>query len=382
MSFPRFLSRRPLLALLALALLLGLSFQGTRGLWEPDEGRYTNVALQMLHSGDFISLRRNEEALHFTKPPVTYWTIAGSVAAFGRTEWAVRLPIALAFVLTVVLVFRLGKSFVPDKPWLPALIYATSPVPFLASNTVNTDTMLALMETLSVLCYAQYRFGGGSVRWLDAMWAAFGLAFMTKGPPSLLPLLAIVVFELAQARSAQKSGGADPLAVAMRGGVGLFRPLGLLLFAVVGFTWYLVVIQRHPGLLDYFLGHEVYARIATDKLQRFPEWYGPLVVYLPTLVVGSIPWLVMALVGIRKRAWRDMPVDLRFLWLWFALPLVIFCLARSRLPLYVLPLFAPLALLLGKRLASRQWWRSAPWLLLIWVVMLLGVKFWPSLSVT
>ena len=375
LSFPSFLSRRPLLALLALALVLGLSFQGTRGLWEPDEGRYTNVALQMLHTGDFISLRRNEEALHFTKPPVTYWTIAASVAAFGRNEWAVRLPIALAFALTVVLVFRLGKSFVPDKPWLPALIYATSPVPFLASNTVNTDTMLALMETLSVLCYAQYRFGGGSARWLDAMWAAFGLAFMTKGPPGLLPLLAIVAFELVQARSAQKAIGADPMAGLMRGGLALFRPWGMLLFAAIGLTWYLVVIQRHPGLLDYFLGHEVYARIATDKLKRFPQWYGPLVVYLPTLALGSIPWLVWALPGTRRRAWRDLPADLRFLWLWFALPLLVFCLARSRLPLYVLPLFAPLTLLLGKRLASRRSWPAAPWLLLVWVLLLLGMKF-------
>jgi hypothetical protein len=198
----------------------------------------------------------------------------------------------------------------------------------------------------------------------------------------LLPLLAIVAFELVQARSAQKLAGADPAAGPMRGGLGLFRPVGLLLFAVVGFTWYLVVIQRHPGWLDYFLGHEVYARIATAELKRFPEWYGPLVVYLPTLVAGSIPWLVMALIGIRKRAWRDMPADLRFLWIWFALPLLIFCLARSRLPLYVLPLFAPLALLLGKRLATRQWWWSAPWLLLLWVALLLGVKFWAANYVT
>ena len=376
MSLPTFFSRRPLLALLALALVLGLSFQGSRGLWEPDEGRYTNVALQMLHSGDFISLRRNEESLHFTKPPVTYWTIAASVATFGRTEWAVRLPIALAFVLTVLLVFRLGKSFVPDKPWLPALIYATSPVPFFAANTVNTDTMLTLMETLTVLCYAQFRFGRGSARWLDAMWVGFGLAFMTKGPPGLLPLFAIVAFELMQARSESLAGGQNPPGEpAMRAGLRLLRPLGLLAFAIVGLSWYVVVIRRHPGLLDYFLGHEVYARIATDKLQRFPEWYGPLLVYLPTLIAGSLPWLVMALAGIRKQGWRGMPSDLRFLWVWFALPLTIFCLARSRLPLYVLPLFVPLSLLLGRRLASRRWWPSAPWLLLIWVIMLLGTKF-------
>ena len=380
MPLPEFLRRHAALALLALGLVLGLAFQGSRGLWEPDEGRYTNVALQMLHSGDWISLRRNEEALHFTKPPVTYWAIAASVSAFGRSEWAVRLPIGLAFALTGWMVFQLGRRFVPDKPWLPALVYLTSPVPFLAANTVNTDGMLALMETLAVLCYVQHRFGGGNARWLDAMWAGFGLAFLTKGPPSLLPLLAILVFEGvsrvgAVARVDAGDGGlrGSPARV-------LLRPLGWLAFAVIGLGWYLVVIRRHPGLLDYFLGHEVYARIATDKLRRFPEWYGPFVVYLPTLVLGTLPWIAMALARLRgaRLAWREAPESLRFLWLWFAVPLLVFCLARSRLPLYVLPLFVPLSLLLARGLVQRRWTRAGIAWLAAWVLVLLGVKFWAA----
>jgi 4-amino-4-deoxy-L-arabinose transferase-like glycosyltransferase len=355
--------QRPLLAVVALALLLGLCFQGTRGLWEPDEGRYTNVALQMLHTGDFISLRRNEEALHFTKPPVTYWSIAASVSALGRNEWAVRLPMALAFAFTVFLVYQLGKRFVPDKPWLPALIYATSPVPLMAANSVNTDTMLAATETLAVLCYVCERFGGGSRRWLDAMWAGFGLAFLTKGPPGLLPLLAIIAFEVGQRR-----------------GLRLFRPLGLIAFALIGFGWFLVVIRLHPGLLDYFLGYEVYARIATDELRRFPQWYGPFVVYLPTLLFGASPWLFAALPRLRK-FWAersDSAEELRFLLHWLALPLLIFCLARSRLPLYLLPLFVPFSLLLGRALAPCRW---RPWAIAgmaFWVVAMIGGKYYTA----
>jgi 4-amino-4-deoxy-L-arabinose transferase-like glycosyltransferase len=354
-----------LLAIFALALLLGLAFQGSRGLCEPDEGRYTHVALQMLHSGDFISLHRNEQALHFTKPPVTYWTIAASVLTFGRNEWAVRLPMALAFVFTVLLVYQLGKRFVPDRPWLPALIYATSPVPFLAANSVNTDTMLAATEALAVFCYVRERFGGGSPRWLDAMWAAFGLAFLTKGPPSLLPLLAIVAFELSQRRDGLRRSR-------------LLRPLGLLAFAAVGFGWFLVVIRRHPGLLDYFLGHEVYARIATDQLKRFPQWYGPLLVYLPTLAFGALPWLVAALVALRNRSKPSGPMaaELRFLLIWMGLPLLVFCLSRSRLPLYLLPLFVPYSLLLGRALAAARWSRLMVALLTVWIVALLGLKYW------
>lgn len=364
------LRRHPLLATLALALLLGLAFQGTRGLLEPDEGRYTNVALQMLHTGDFITLRRNDEALHFTKPPLTYWTIAASVATFGYNEWAVRLPIALAFTLCAGLLFAMGRRLVPERPWLPALIFISSPVPFMATNTVNTDFMLTTMEALAVCCYVQARFGSGSRWWLDGMWAAFGLAFLTKGPPGLLPLLVVFVFHFTHRRP----------------GLSLLRPVGLLAFVVIGFSWYAVVTQRHPGLLDYFLGHEVYARIATDKLRRFPEWYGPLITYLPTLTLGALPWLALASRKVRHAGltrWRAMPEERRFLWLWFALPLVIFCLARSRLPLYVLPLFIPLSLLLAGTLRDLPFTRRGVAWLGVWLLVMVAFKgavgmFWVS----
>jgi 4-amino-4-deoxy-L-arabinose transferase-like glycosyltransferase len=371
---PDVLRRHPLRALFCLALLLGFAFQGTRGLWEPDEGRYTNVALQMLHSGDYVSLRRNDESLHFTKPPLTYWAIAASVSALGRNEWAVRLPMALAFVLSVVLAYRLGKQFVPDKPWLPALIYLSSPVTVIGAFSVNTDTVLAAMETLAVACYAQARFGGARARWLDAMWAAFGLAFLTKGPPALLPLAAILVFAASERQLARV----------------LLRPLGLLGFAVLGLGWFGVVIQRHPGLLDYFLGHEVYARIATDELKRFPQWYGPLVVYLPTLLFGTLPWLPLYLLQRRRlraestpvaadsrsHSWREWPAERRFLLIWLGLPLLVFCLARSRLPLYLLPSFMPLSLLLGRALAPVRWRASGVALFAAWLLALLGLKYY------
>ncbi len=359
-SLSETIRRRPLLALFLLSLLMAMAFQGSRGLWDPDEGRYTNVSLQMLRSGDPITLYRHHDSYHFTKPPVTYWAMAASMKAFGRNEWAVRLPMALAFVLSTLLVYRLGRTFVPDKPWLPALIYLSAPFPYFASNTINTDTLLAATETLAVLCYVQARFAGGSPRWLDGMWAAFGLAFMTKGPPALLPLLAIFVFQFSQ-----------------RGGPRLFRPWGLLAFAAIGLTWFVLVIQLHPGLLEYFLGREVVARIASDELDRHPQWYGPLQIYLPTLLFGLLPWAPMALWkkrGFLRPHWPSAPPELRFLWLWVAVPLLIFCLARSRLPLYLLPLAAPLALLMGRALAPMPVARASIWLFGAWLLLLVAMK--------
>jgi hypothetical protein len=219
--------------------------------------------------------------------------------------------------------------------------------------------MLAMMETLAVLCFVQARLAGGSRRWLDGMWLAFGLAFMTKGPPSLLPLLAIVAF------------------LALHGRVrDLWRPLGLIGFAVVGLGWYLVVITRHPGLLDYFIGHEVVARVASDQLHRFPQWYGWMLVYIPSILLGALPWMAIALwrTPWREQRWANADEPKRFLWLWFFLPLLIFCIARSRLPLYVLPLFVPLSLLMARTLERAAWTRAATVLLSAWVVLLLAVK--------
>ena len=354
-----FLRHRPFLSLLLLAALLGFSFMGSRSLFEPDEGRYTNVALNIADSGEWISLHRHPESLHFTKPPLTYWTIAASVQTFGFNTWAARLPIALAYILSVLMIFQLGKVFCREKPWLPALIFATSPFPFLAGNYISTDFILAASETLAVLCFTQYAFLKKSKFWIDAMWAGFGLAFLAKGPPSLLPLMAIIIL-LWQQKDLKA----------------ILRPVGLLAFAAIGLSWYGIVIQRHPGLLDYFVGHEVVARLSDENMQRSPEWYGPLKVYLPVFLLGALPWLILAGRGVANnlKSWSSQTSEQRFLWWWLLLPLIVFSLSRSRMPLYVLPLFTPFALLLAQALSKFEFsTRKALWLM-VWIVVLLGMR--------
>ena len=191
------------------------------------------------------------------------------------------------------------------------------------------------------------------------MWAGFGLAFLAKGPPSLLPLMAIIILLWRQK---------DLKA--------LLRPIGLLAFAAIGLAWYGIVIQRHPGLLDYFIGHEVVARLADENMQRSPEWYGPFKVYLPVFLLGALPWLIMAGRGMASniKLWSSQTSEQRFLWWWLLLPLIVFSLSRSRMPLYVLPLFTPFALLLGQALIKFELsTRKAVWLI-VWIFVLLGMR--------
>jgi 4-amino-4-deoxy-L-arabinose transferase-like glycosyltransferase len=333
---------RGTLAVLLVAFIVALAFQGSRPLWDPDEGRYTDVAHNMVESGDWLVPRLDPERPHFTKPPLTYWAVGGSLLAFGDYTWAARLPNVLAFVATALLVLGLARRLGITQPELVALAWSTMLGPVIAANVVTTDTLLALFETLAVYGFVRSGLlhGASSPQraglWL--MWLGFGLAFLTKGPPGLLPLLAIVTF-LAVERRRQL--------------LRLFDPAGFLLFVVVGLGWFVLLVRHSPDLLHYFLVDETVNRVATSEHRRNAGWFGWLAVYGPTLLLGSLPWLAVAIAAAWRRrreelgpASRDRATRL-FLVLWFALPLAIFVLAQSRLPLYVLPLFVPLLLLMS-----------------------------------
>ncbi|MGE4587192.1 MAG: ArnT family glycosyltransferase, partial [Mangrovibacterium sp.] len=126
------------------------AFQGSRGIFESTEGRYANVAYVMLKTGDWVHPKLNIEQPHWTKPPMYYWTTALSMKMFGLNTFAVRFVGAFAFLLSILLVFQLGKIFVPQRPWLAGIIYATCIMPFGASNAVSTDGLLGLFETAAM----------------------------------------------------------------------------------------------------------------------------------------------------------------------------------------------------------------------------------------
>jgi 4-amino-4-deoxy-L-arabinose transferase-like glycosyltransferase len=372
--------QRQFWAIAALLVLVAFAFQGTRALFEPDEGRYTATALNMLDSGDWLVPSVDGERPHLTKPPVTYWAIAASVGLLGYHEWAVRLPGALAFVGTGLLVFGLGRRFCPAKPWLPALVWGLSLAPVIGANIVSTDALLTLFETAAMYAFVEawYRDGPDRRRWLLAMWLGWGLAFMTKGPPGLLPLGAMVAFLAVHDRPKLR---------------GLFAPAGLLLFALVGFTWFAILIRQEPARLGYFLGYEVYDRVFTATHARNSEWYGGFAVYLPVLLAGALPWWLLALfaAGGPRGAWQSIRAHVRardreslLLLYWLTLPILVFLLARSRLELYLLPLFVPLALVLARALGSWVWLddrrlRRLATAMALGIVVLKGVSgYWPT----
>src|SRR5258708_13065966 len=97
------LARNLRLAIYALlAAIIYLPGLGRPALWEPDEGRYAEIAREMVVSGDYVTPRDDFE-LYFEKPPLVYWTNAASIKLFGVNEFAVRLPAALFTIAQTVI---------------------------------------------------------------------------------------------------------------------------------------------------------------------------------------------------------------------------------------------------------------------------------------
>lgn len=343
------------------------AFQGNRGLFDPDEGRYSAVALQMLKSGDWLIPRTHPEHEHFTKPPLTYWSIAHSIQIFGKTEFAVRFTNSFSFLACIIISFFLGKVFTPKKPWLIALIFGTFLFPATMCNGATTDYLVTMFETLAICFFAHAYWrsqGNKQLILVCLMWITFGLAFLTKGPPALLPLVSIFLF--------------FRFKCSKNNGFNIHWVSGLLIMLAIGCSWFLVVVIQRPELAKYFLWDEVVLRVFTSHHQRHSAWYAGMYIFIPVLIFGTLPWSYWVGKGFiysknqikQKNVSIDKTQSL-FVLIWFFLPLTVFMFSKSKLPLYVLPLFIPLAIMTGKSIERTHCFiRRFRYAIVLWCVLL------------
>ncbi|MBN1518068.1 glycosyltransferase family 39 protein [Candidatus Sumerlaeota bacterium] len=370
--------------LIVAVLLLAFGFQGSRGLYAPDEGYYVSLSQAMAETGDYIVPRLHSEPW-LDKPPLSLWGTAIGLRLFGMNEWGARVFHGLCYALTTLLVFLFGVSFGGKREgMLTAAFYVTMILPFIAGNIVTPDTPLALWTTAAFYCFWKSVEPGARrvVLWKMLMCAAFGLGFLTKGPAMLIPSAAMFLFLLFQRRTLEYF--ITPWAVA-----------GVALFCIFGLGWYAYVAHALPGAFDYFLDNQLLGRTISSKYSRNPGLTGALI-YAPVILLGTLPWSWLwwkELIQNRKTifhhaSWKNLYNDPQrlFLALWIVVPMTVLCLASSKLPLYALPVFPAFALATARLLrapaAAAQWlenpwgipWRTAI-VFLIYIMALMGTKY-------
>ena len=372
MSWSSHLPKRAIVwALFAAIAALWFANLGSRALLHPDEGRYAEIAREMAASGDWVTPRLNG-LKYFEKPPLQYWITAASYRLFGVHEWTARLWPALAGLLAVAAIGICGCALGgPALGVFAAIALAGTLWHAGMAQIVSLDSGLAFFLALAFagLVIAQ-RAGTGVVtrrNWMWVTWAAMAGAVLSKGPIGLvLPAGILVVYTLVN-RDWE-----------------LWRRLhlvsGLTLFLVITAPWFIAVTRANDEFLSFFFVHEHVQRFLTEEHQRTGPWY----YFIPLAAAGSLPWLVILAFGMR-RTWHDGGQTKGiFSWrrlalVWAGFVFVFFSVSGSKLPSYVLPMFAPLALVAADllltqdtRSLSRQALPGAIVISIVAVVLLVG----------
>jgi 4-amino-4-deoxy-L-arabinose transferase-like glycosyltransferase len=343
-------------------------------LFEPDEGRYAEIAREMTAQGEWVvPLLQGEPYLD--KPPLLYWLTMLSYHVFGIHEWAARLVPALAIHLTILSVYWTGKRSLGERAaFWGALLLGLAPGFISIGRLLLLDGLLTLWLTLSVFAaFEAVRGERMCWRWWLLSAVACGLGMMTKGPIALLLLAPPLLVYRWLDRSPRPQG--DPLLArrAIEAKVAISKRALLLFGAVVLVVlapWHLAVGLRVPEFFTHFFWRHNVLRFLSPFDHLEPIWF-----YVPVLLGGLLPGTLLLvgfarflLSGAEETARRRCP-ELGFYVLAGGWCLLFFSLSGSKLPTYIMPAFPPLALTLGYYLSSCRLARTR------WAAAAVGVSF-------
>jgi 4-amino-4-deoxy-L-arabinose transferase-like glycosyltransferase len=227
-------------------------------------------------------------------------------------------------------VYRLAKELFRSQEIAIAalLIYFSMPAVLVSARNLTTDSYLATFELLAIWAWVKYKIIKAPV-WLYLFYIALALAFLTKGPVGLIfPVL--VVISLSNYSSGVKKSSLI-----------VHQLIGLAIFLILGASWYLYLMLQDRQFVDYFLMRHVVERYANpEAFSRSKPWWF-YIVLAPAL---SLPWSAILLLNFKQLRKLEKHFKKLFI-VWLLVSLLFFSFSGSKLLLYILPLFAGLALL-------------------------------------
>ncbi|MFL9924966.1 glycosyltransferase family 39 protein [Herbaspirillum lusitanum] len=346
--------------LVILFLLVWLYMLGARTLVPTDEGRYAEMAREMVATQDWITTRLNG-IKYFEKPPLQTWMNAVTFELFGLGEWQARLWTGLCGLLGIGLsVYTGSRVFNNGRIGFYAGLVLASSFFWAGMGHINTlDMGLTGMMTIA-LCGLLMGQRDEATResqrnWMLLCWAGMALAVLSKGligivlPGAVLVLYTVVLRDWAIWKR-------------------LHLVKGLILFFAITTPWFVLVSMKNPEFPQFFFIHEHFQRFTSKIHSRTGPWY----YFIPILLLGMVPWLGVMFQGLWSgvREQRDgssfnslssgrfQPKKMLLIWTVFIF--VFFSISDSKLPSYILPIFPSLAILIACYL-ERADYKAVAW---------------------
>jgi 4-amino-4-deoxy-L-arabinose transferase-like glycosyltransferase len=305
-------------------LVLSFWSLGYRGLWAA-EGRWAEVTRQMLLSGDFFHPNINGQP-YFDKPLLTYWLVAVTSLFTGTLdEWAVRIPSALALVVTLGTTVWLGRRLWSRQVGLTAgwfLLSTYSVLFWTRTGMADIENMAAIM--LAVAWYWTWRDRPCFKSFLVFYLIAF-IGAQLKGLTALVvPIAAIIPDVLTEKR--------------WRGYLKPAHFLAAALASLVYFGPFLYASMTRPDYQSSGL-----ALVFQENIQRYfdpIDHVEPFYLYFYELPILLLPWvpLFAGTLLLTWPRWKQLAANSRWLIYATAMIFLFFSASGSRRSYYILPI--------------------------------------------
>jgi 4-amino-4-deoxy-L-arabinose transferase-like glycosyltransferase len=313
-----------------------------RPLANPDEARYTQIPLHMIQTSDFITPRLNG-VKYFEKPPLMYWIQAIQLWLFGLNEAMLRIGVKLFALMGMGLVYWWAKRQYNQLIAVMASTIMISNILYCAiGQIIILDMPLSFFMTASLFFFyeAMYQTTPIKRRWYFGIFCIMcGLGVLTKGLIALAIPGPIIVIWLTLTKQWNKIRPFFPISN------------GAIFLAIV-VPWHILVQQKNPEFFHKYFVIEHIIRYTTKYHARFqPYWFFILIFF-----VGFLPWFLLLPASLPKlihwikqgkKKFSQHP-DITFLLLWAGWVFIFFSWSHSKLIPYIVPMIAPMSLLLAK----------------------------------
>ncbi len=180
------------------------------------------------------------------KPPISLWVTGLSVRLFGLSSWSVLAPQALMGVASVAMLYATVRRTFREHDdgvaagLLAGAALACTPAAALMFRFNNPDALLVLLLVVAGYCLIR-AVQGASWRWLAAVGAVMGTAFLTKMLQGFLVLPGFALAYLLYARASRRRRLRD-------------LAIGLAVLIATAGWWVAIVALVPPGARPYIGG--------------------------------------------------------------------------------------------------------------------------------